>query len=117
MKRIVLVALAMMVAVAASARNYAYDKEILYKGTPDAYTEKMCRLDVAYEEGGQDRPVILWFHGGVLTGGWRHIPDALRRDGAIVVGVGYRFVTEVSLAETIDDAAASVAWVFQNIEK
>ena len=99
------------------AGNYSYDKEILYKGAPDAYTEKMCRLDVAYEEGGQDRPVIVWFHGGGLTGGWRHIPETLLRDGAIVVGVGYRFVTEVSLDETIDDAAASVSWVFRNIRK
>ena len=117
MKRILLITFALMVAVAASAKNYGWDTEILYKGAPDAYTEKMCRLDVAYEKGGENRPVIVWFHGGGLTGGWRHIPDALRRDGAIVVGVGYRFVTNVSLAETIDDAAASVAWVFQNIEK
>lgn len=99
------------------AGNYSYDKEILYKGATDAYTEKMCRLDVAYEEGGQDRPVIVWFHGGGLTGGWRHVPETLLRDGAIVVGVGYRFVTEVSLDETIDDAAASVDWVFKNIAK
>ena len=117
MKRILLIALALVVTVAASARNYAYDKEILYKGTPDAYTEKMCRLDVAYEDGAQDRPVIVWFHGGGLTGGWRHVPEELLRDGAIVVGVGYRFVTEVSLVETIDDAAASVDWVLKNITK
>ena len=44
------------------ARNYSYDKDILYRGAPDAYTEKMCRLDVAYEDGAQDRPVIVW-HG------------------------------------------------------
>ena len=118
MKKLMLTALALIVAVSAFARNYSYDKEILYKGTPDAYTEKMCRLDVAYEEGAPEgRPVIVWFHGGGLTGGWRHIPQTLLRDGAIVVGVGYRFVTEVSLSETIDDAAASVDWVFKNITK
>ena len=117
MKRILLAAFALIIAVAASAKNYNWDTEILYKGSPDAYTDKMCRLDVAYEQGGQDRPVIVWFHGGGLTSGWRHIPDALRRDGAIVVGVGYRFVTEVSLAETLDDAAASVDWVLKNITK
>lgn len=117
MKKLMLTALALIVAVSAFARNYSYDKEILYKGTPDAYTEKMCRLDVAYEEGAQGRPVVVWFHGGGLTGGWRHIPQTLLRDGAIVVGVGYRFVTEVSLSETIDDAAASVDWVLKNITK
>jgi acetyl esterase/lipase len=31
--------------------------------------------------------------------------------------VGYRFVTEVSLAETLDDAAASVDWVLNNIAR
>ena len=117
MKKLMLIAVAMIAAVNVFARNYKWDTEILYKGTPDAYTEKMCRLDVAYEEGTEGRPVIVWFHGGGLTSGWRHIPETLLRDGAIVVGVGYRFVTEVSLDETIDDAAASVSWVFKNIEK
>ena len=117
MKRFMMLLAALALFLPSMARNYSYDKEILYRGAPDAYTEKMCRLDVAYEDGAQDRPVIVWFHSGGLTSGWRHVPEALLRDGAIVVGVGYRFVTEVSLSETIDDAAASVAWVFQNIEK
>ena len=117
MKRLVLLLAALAIVLPSMARNYKYDKEILYRGTPDAYTEKMCRLDVAYEEGAKDRPVIVWFHGGGLTGGWRHIPEELLRDGAVVVGVGYRFVTEVSLPETIDDAAASVDWVLKNISK
>lgn len=117
MKRIAFIILAVFLAMNISARNYSYDKEILYKGAPDSYTEKMCRLDVAYEEGAEGRPVIIWFHGGGLTSGWRHIPETLLRDGAVVVGVGYRFVTEVSIPETLDDAAASVSWVFENIEK
>ena len=117
MKRLILLLAAMAVTVSSFARDYKYDKEILYRGAPDAYTEKMCRLDVAYEEGAEGRPVIVWFHGGGLTGGWRHVPETLLRDGAIVVGVGYRFVTEVSIPETLDDAAASVDWVFKNIEK
>lgn len=117
MKRIAFIILAVFLALNIYARNYSYDKEILYRGAPDSYTEKMCRLDVAYEEGAEGRPVIIWFHGGGLTSGWRHIPETLLRDGAVVVGVGYRFVTEVSIPETLDDAAASVSWVFENIEK
>ena len=116
MKRIALFFAAVLISLSAFARNYEYDKEILYKGKPDAYTEKMCRLDVAYEKGAEGRPVIVWFHGGGLTSGWRHIPETLLRDGAVVVGVGYRFVTEVTIPETLDDAAASVAWVLENIE-
>jgi len=116
MKRIALLFAAVLISLSAFARNYEYDKEILYKGKPDAYTEKMCRLDVAYEKGAEGRPVIVWFHGGGLTSGWRHIPETLLRDGAVVVGVGYRFVTGVTIPETLDDAAASVAWVLENIE-
>ena len=117
MKKLILIAAALLLSIIASARDYEYDKEIRYRSGNDPYIDKMCRLDVAYEKGGEDRPVIVWYHGGGLTGGWRHIPDALRRDGAIVVGVGYRFASEVPVSEILDDAAASVAWVLQNIEK
>ncbi len=70
----------------------------------------------SHEAGATERPVIIWFHGGGLTGGWREVPQALLKDGAVVVGVGHRFVTEVSIPETLDDAA-SVDWVLRNIEK
>ena len=62
MKRFVTVLFVVLMAFSASARNYKWETDIFYKGKPDAYTEKMCRLDVAYEEGSTDRPVIVWFH-------------------------------------------------------
>lgn len=117
MKKALLILAAVMLSVVAVARDYSYDKDILYKGRPDSYTEKMCRIDVAYEKGGENRPVIVWFHGGGLTGGKRHIPEALLRDGAVVVGVGYRFASEVEVRDILDDASASVSWVLKNIEK
>ena len=115
MKRVVLLLTALIVAASASAREYSYEKDILYKGTPDAYTEKMCRLDIAYEKGAEGRPVIVWFHGGGLTKGKKGTPAPLQKDGAVIVGVGYRFVSEVSVEETLDDAAAAVDWVLKNI--
>ena len=117
MKRFFSIILVALVSFSALARENKWETDILYRGTPDPYTEKMCRLDVVHEVSATGRPVIVWFHGGGLTGGWRHVPEVLLRDGAIVVAVGYRFVTEVSIPETLDDAAASVSWVFQNIEK
>ncbi|MGM9753693.1 MAG: alpha/beta hydrolase [Candidatus Cryptobacteroides sp.] len=99
------------------AGTYKTVKDILYKADNDEYSEKMCRLDLAYEEGGQNRPVIIWFHGGGLTSGSRNVPQTLMRDGAVIVGVGYRFVSEVELSEVVDDAAASVKWVLDNIEQ
>lgn len=116
MKRLLTLVLLLSVAFSMWAGERECRTDILYKGNPDPYTEKMCRLDIAYEKGAEDRPVIVWFHGGGLTSGWRHIPETLLRDGAVVVAVGYRFVTEVSIEETLDDAAASVAWVLANIE-
>ncbi len=104
-------------AIAVSAFAAEWKTDIGYRAEKDPYIEKMCRLDIAYEAGAEGRPVIVWFHGGGLTSGRRHVPEVLLRDGAVVVGVGYRFVTEVDIADTIDDAAAAVAWVVENISK
>ena len=117
MKKIITLIAVITLSVSAFAREYSYEKGILYKGSSDAYTEKMCRIDVAYEEGGKDRPVIIWFHGGGLTKGKRTPPEALFKDGAVIVGVGYRFVSEVSIPEILDDAAAAVDWTLKNIER
>ena len=116
MKRIILLLIATVISAAAlSAEGYRTETDILYKSENDDYSAKMCRLDLAYEEGAKDRPVIVWFHGGGLTSGKRFVPQILTRDGAVVVGVGYRFVTEVDLADVLDDAAAAVKWVMDNI--
>lgn len=116
MKRFIAIFVFLMTA-SAYGREYSYEKGILYKNANDPYIEQVCRLDVAYEKDCKDRPVIVWFHGGGLTKGKRGIPDALLRDGAVVVGVGYRFVSKVSIPEILDDAAASVEWVINNIER
>jgi acetyl esterase/lipase len=117
MKKAVFLLVCLALSVSAFSQEYKYDKDILYKGAPDEYTEKMCRIDVAYQEGTELRPVIVWFHGGGLTKGSRTVPKALLQDGAVVVGVGYRFVSEVSIPEILDDAAASVDWVLKNISR
>ena len=117
MKRLLLFAVSLAIAVSAFAQEHEYVRDILYKGSPDAYTEQQCRIDVAYQKGVEGRPVIVWFHGGGLTGGRRDVPKELLKDGAVVVGVGYRFVTEVSIPEVLDDAAAAVDWTLKNAEK
>lgn len=117
MKNVLFLFAALVVSVAASAQEYMYDKDILYKGAPDEYTEKMCRMDVAYQDGAEGRPVIVWFHGGGLTRGSKTVPKALLKDGVIVASVGYRFVSEVSIPEILDDAAASLDWVLKNISR
>ena len=116
-KIFLLVTLALCCSVAYSQEHQYYtEKDIIYRSVDD-YATKMCRMDIAYPEGDEARPVIVWFHGGGLTGGWRHITQELVRYGAVVVGVGYRFSPHVPVTQIIDDAACAIAWVMDNISQ
>ena len=64
-----------------------------------------------------DFATILWFHGGGLTGGKRQIPGPLKGHGVAVVAVDYRLSPKVKVRDCIDDAAAAVSWVFENIPR
>ncbi|MFH4966439.1 alpha/beta hydrolase [Gaetbulibacter sp. M235] len=79
------------------------------------YQKQMCLLDIYYPKTKEKVPVIVWFHGGGLTSGSREIPEALKNKGCIVVGVGYRLAPRIKAEICIDDAVASIAWVFKNI--
>ena len=116
MKRILLLVVALVASVALYAQEYKFSREINYR-TDDEYATKMCRVDIAAPEGAKDAPVIVWFHGGGLTGGKKQIPQAILKDGCVVVGVGYRFSPNVKVTQIVDDAACAVAWVFNNIDK
>ncbi len=58
-------------------------------------------------------PLLVWFHGGGLTGGAPHLPEGLRGQGMGVAIVRYRLSREVSVRDKIADAAASVAYVLE----
>lgn len=116
MKRYFILTLALLCAAAAAAADYKVDRDLVYR-SDDEYAERMCRLDVSSPEGAKGAPVIVWFHGGGLTGGGKDTPRELLESGAVVVGVGYRLSPEVSVDTIIDDAACAVAWVFANIGK
>ncbi len=91
-------------------------ENITYK-TGDAYTEERCLLDVR-TPGKQDTyPVVVWFHGGGLTGGNKYFPGALLEDEIVLVAPNYRLSPKVEVVDCIDDAAAAVAWVFDNISE
>lgn len=62
-------------------------------------------------------PVVVWFHGGGMTGGNKFIPEQLKDGSCVVVAVNYRLMPAVGIDECIDDAAAAVAWVFRNISR
>ena len=102
-------------------QKYAVEEDIHYY--PDAvnkidkYTDSQCTLDIYYPKDSKNFATIVWFHGGGLTGGSKEIPNALLEKGFAVIGVGYRLSPKVKAPVCIEDAAAAIAWAFQNIER
>ena len=78
--------------------------------------QEACQLDLYYPTEKKDFATVVWFHGGGLTGGKRSIPEALKNQGIAIAAVDYRLSPKVEVRDCIDDAAASIAWVFQNIK-
>jgi acetyl esterase/lipase len=101
--------------------NYEVIKNIPYypesTRSSDNYIKEQCVLDIYKPIGKTNAPVIVWFHGGGLTGGTKNIPKALLDYGYLIVSVEYRLSPKVKAPAYIEDAAASTAWVFQNIAK
>ena len=117
MKRLILmIAFTLSVAII-SARGYKEITDISYTKSEDPYALSRDKLDVYTSSEFKDKPVVVWFHGGGLTGGNKFIPDELRNDSIVVVAVNYRLLPQAEIDDIIDDAAAAVAWTFDNIEK
>ena len=125
LRRLLAVISAVLVATAASAQDkpaetkYTTAKDITYRtgdGLTDAMRER-CRLDVYHPENAKNVPTVVWFHGGGLTSGSKSIPTALTNKGLIVVAANYRLAPKAKSPEYVEDAAAAVAWAFENAEK
>jgi acetyl esterase/lipase len=82
----------------------------------DEYISERCVLDMYHPKNIQDFPTIVWFHGGGLSGGNKYIPDALMEEQICIVAANYRLHPAVRSPAYIEDAAAAVAWVFNNID-
>ena len=99
--------------------GYAVAENVQYRpdvAAEDDYAAERCVLDVYYPTETKAFATVVWFHGGGLTGGERDVPDHLKRQGVAVVSVGYRLSPGVQSPIWIEDAAAAVAWTFENIE-
>lgn len=119
MKKIV--ALALLIGMVFSGKCWAIEyiikENIPYISEGNAYAGERDKLDVYYSPEFNDKPVVVWYHGGGLTGGEKFIPEELKNDSLVIVAVNYRLLPKASIEETIDDAAAAVAWTFNNISK
>ena len=98
--------------------EYKTQKGIKYRLENDINrNDSMCTLDLYYPSNKKDFATVIWFHGGGLTGGRLEIPIELQNNDMAIVGVDYRLLPNVTVKDCIEDAAASAAWVVNNIEK
>ena len=111
--------LACCLASAALAADYKVAEDIGYRTGPETtdYMKSRCRLDVYYPADRKGFATVVWFHGGGLKAGKRSVPKELKEQGVAVIAVNYRLHPKVKAPAYIEDAAASVAWTFRNIEK
>mgnify|MGYP000193235849 CR=1 FL=1 len=95
--------------------TYKTVKDISYipAGETDGYRKERCKLDVYYPVGKKDFPTIVWFHGGGLEGGGKHVPEMFMNQGFAVVAVNYRLSPKAQNPAYTEDAAAAVAEVSQ----
>lgn len=120
MKRKALFLLLLFCMIALHAQDlYETEKDLLYipDSEMDAYRKERCKLDVYYPADKKDFPTIVWFHGGGLEGGNKHIPQELMNRGFAVVAVNYRLSPKAKNPAYIEDAAAAVAWAFNHMEE
>ena len=99
--------------------TYKTVKDISYipAGETDGYRKERCKLDVYYPVGTKDFPTIVWFHGGGLEGGGKHVPEMFMNQGFAVVAVNYRLSPKAQNPAYTEDAAAAVAWAYKHIEE
>ncbi|MCE5341892.1 MAG: alpha/beta hydrolase fold domain-containing protein [Planctomycetaceae bacterium] len=119
---IILASLFLSISVYAEpALVYMTQNDILYRDAneakSDTYIKERCRLDIYYPANKEHFATVVWFHGGGIKGGNKSIPDELKEQGIAVVAVNYRLYPKVKCPVYIEDAAAAVAWVFENIAK
>lgn len=101
--------------IAQNTDAYAEKNNIPYRtGQQTDYMKERCVLDVYYPEKAAGLPVIVWFHGGGITGGNKSIPAELKKQQVIIISANYRLSPKVSCPAYIEDAAAAVAWAFQH---
>ncbi len=102
-------------------KEYVLKEDISYRTqssqNEDVYIKERCKLDVYYPKDTTNVATIVWFHGGGLEFGEKHIPEGLLNKGVAVVTVNYRMHPKVKHPVYIEDAAAAVAWTFNNIKK
>ena len=96
------------------AREYQRVNDLSYATSADAYAQERCKLDVYYPVDAKDAPVVVWFHGGGIEGGNKHIDPELQNCGLVVIAANYRLLPKATIDQCLDDTAAAIAWAFKH---
>ncbi len=121
MKKLTILLCFLFIGITSSAQKTEYETKsnIQYYSSEinksDSYINERCVLDIYYPKNTKGFATIIWFHGGGLTGGNKEIPEALKNKGFAIIGVNYRLSPKAKTVKAIEDAAAAVAWAFNNI--
>ena len=116
MKKFFLLFLVLCASIVANAQ-YNRVNDISYATSTDAYAQERCKLDVYYPTEIKDAPVVVWFHGGGIEGGNKHIDAELMNEGLVVIAVNYRLLPKAEIDDILDDTAAAVAWAFKHCKE
>lgn len=99
-------------------------KDLAYKANAETdYERERCKLDLYLPQGEKGFATIVWFHGGGLQNGDKqteiavNLAERFAKDGVAVASVNYRLSPKAKYPAYLDDAAAAVAFVLDNIEK
>lgn len=93
---------------------------------PAVAGDECLNVNVWAPEGGAERPVMVWIHGGAFVNGSNAVPTydgtAFARDGVVLVGVNYRlgaegflFLPGTTPNRGLLDQVAALQWVRDNI--
>jgi acetyl esterase/lipase len=111
-----------------AATDGRVEKDIAYlpPDSPEAkdeYAAAQCKLDLYLPEKIPDVgcPVVVWFHGGGLTGGSKAkgksgLARRFLAHGIAMADVEYRFSPKVKYPVYLEDSAKAVAWVVTNAQ-
>lgn len=108
-----------LISIASAAAPAGKVLKGVYYGPENAteYQKEKCQLDIRLPADTSKKfPVLIYFHGGGITGGRRGGPD-LTAEGIGLVAPSYRLSPKAKCPDYLNDAADALAWTFKNIEK
>ena len=100
----------------AQSTAYTHLTDLSYRPyATDTYARERCRLDLYYPADSVGYATVVYFHGGGLHSGDKHVPTAWKNAGIAVVAANYRLHPRVQNPTYTEDAAAAVAWTLRHI--